>query len=187
MTVHVGNAIEFFDRSAIADKIGALELRVGHRLQFRNSLPKRERWLSTCWDMTFIPSFHKHGTIAVVTLSHLNDDDTATSAETIGVLFSDGRAFSKSLDDDPVLHLFGSIPVSHPPDFSQSRDGRSCWMHITTTALDVRLVFDNPGLIELRRIEMACLRTAHIIAHASGDSKLIECVLNWEQYANDMT
>lgn len=176
---------EFFDRSAIADEIGVLELRVGRRLQYRNSHSKREKWLSALWDATFIPTFNKPVTVAVVAVSHVNDEGTATLAETIGVVSSDEHVFSKVLDHDPVLHLLERIPVSHPPDFRQCRDGHGYCVQVTTTALDVRLIFDNPELGELRQLEVACLTAARTLSQASGDSTLIENVRIWEEYVKD--
>ena len=174
-----------FDRSAIANVLGVMELRVGYRLQYRNSQPKRDQWVSACWDMTYMPTFHEHGTVAVIATTLLDDDDKPSQPRNIAVLMCNGCAYSKPLAEDPLPALLSSLPMLHSPDFRQSRDGRGCCMRFTTTAMDMTLQFDNPELIELKEIESACLRIANDLSITSGNLKLLECVRQWTRYAKD--
>ncbi|MFO1064863.1 MAG: hypothetical protein U0892_13440 [Pirellulales bacterium] len=171
-----------FERTSVADQIGVLDFRIGHKLDYRDSRQPRDEWLSMCWDMTFVPTFHEPWTIAVVGISQLTDDEVVVRSHKLAFLACKLAKFTLPLEFDPVCDLLKRIPVVHEPDFRQSRDGRRCQLRFTTTALDLTLEFANPELVELRSIESACLQTANTLSAASGNAKLIECVEHWKRY-----
>lgn len=169
-------------RSLIADVVGADELRIGHRIRYRDNAQKREYWLSACWDMTFMPTFSAHGTVAAVSTSVLDDDGKSTQSRIHAVLCSNRHSHLITIEQDPVIGLVTSLPLLSPPDFRQSRDGIGFQFHLTTTDLDLALKFDNPELIELRSIQDGCFQLAESIAQASDNSQLRQFVIELSRY-----
>jgi hypothetical protein len=169
-------------RPLIASAIGVRELRVGFGLTYIDGRRKGEDWLSHMWDLTFQPTFNSDGMLAVIAASKLDDEDNPQRSWLQVALVFEGHAFSQLLEVDPVLPLLGTLPLFHPPDFRQWRDGHGYRLNLTTTDLDWVLEFDNPTLPDLKRIEAASLKLADDVANASRNPHLKKLAAIWSGY-----
>lgn len=164
---------------AVCRSLGVMELRVGRELHYDKPPKSCPHFLSYFWTISFLPTFGVSGSLAMLAISQLDDNELPVDTAFSATLISRNKTYTKKLNSDDVFQLFQSALCCQPADFRQCRDGYGYQVYGNTTAVDFALDFSNPTIPELLAIEDATHHLAAKLAKASRDLALVEFVDRW--------